>query len=91
MSNLTERLEQRLARVKPNLSIFGQAITMELENYVLEGKPLEGFEREVALATSSQTALDLAGDDKDMRLNFTQELNAIREACLGALYERNQP
>lgn len=91
MAELTALLEQKLERVKPNLSLFGQAIAMELETYVSKGNPIEQFEREVAMATSSQTALDLAGEDKDMRLNFTQELNAIREACLGALYEFQTP
>lgn len=91
MTKLSSLLKEKLVRVKPNLSLFGQAIAMELENYVISGKPLDQFEREIAQLTSGQAAIDLAGDDKDMRLNFTQELNAIREACLGALFEFNTP
>ena len=91
MTELSSLIEAKLVRVKPNLSLFGHAIAMALENYVKSGKPLDQFEREIAQLTSGQSAIDFAGNDKDMRLNFTQELSAIREACLGALFEFNNP
>lgn len=91
MTEFAALLSEKLKRVTPNLSLFGKAIAMELEGYVASGSPLAQFEREVAQLTSGQAAIDLAGDDKDMRLNFTEELNTIREACLGALFEFNHP
>ncbi len=91
MTEFSSLLSAKLDRVTPNISLFGKVIAMDLKAYALSGRPIDLFEREVAQLTSSQAAIDLAGDDKDMRLNFTEELNTIREACLAALFEFNHP
>ncbi|MDK1290114.1 hypothetical protein [Pseudoalteromonas umbrosa] len=86
---LREVLIAHFETVRPNLSIYGLSIALEVELYVANAQPEAQLDKQIAMLTSHQVALDLAGEDKDLRLCMVEELNAIRVAALSALHEFN--